>query len=163
MKEWILEISAAALFTGIISLVLPDGKMSKTLKGIFAVFTAFLIIKPVIGFDFEDLKHFTVLTEYSESQVILDTDYLDFILAQKQDETQKNCLKILEKNGITDGKIEIEFYKESETVSSVKKVKLNLSAAVIKNENERIFIIEKSVDEICDYLKINRDCLTVYE
>lgn len=158
MKDWIISIVSVVLITSIVCLILPQGKMGKFVKNIFSILTMLVIIKPLIylkdgNFNFE---------QFAGSDIVIQTDFLDYIYQKRVDEQTKICLKIIEENGIKNAKVDINFEIENQDIK-IKLVQINLQDSVIISDKGHIDIKEEIVAEISSYLFVEKEVVIIYE
>ena len=105
MNDWILSLAIVILIIAIISLILPEGKMGKTVKGFFSLIIILIMIKPILNFNGDKLLNYQVNVNSNESQ----DQYLNYVFRQKATNYQNLCNKIAINNGINAMQTRIEY------------------------------------------------------
>jgi hypothetical protein len=158
MKEWILSIGAVIFVAVIIGYIIPDGKLGKYLKGIFSILILFVIIKPIISYDFSSF-YYTLTNQ--ENVIQIQKDYIDFVY-QKQ--TKNNILKakeVIKKLGYDNSMVSIKYTTADSFAYEIKEVVINLENSVIKTDKEHIVIIEEIKKSISDFFLIKDEIVSV--
>lgn len=158
MNSWIISIACLALLTSILSFLIPKGRLDSSIKFIFSLVMTFVILQPLIGLkDFDNFNNF--LNGYGE--ITLQEDYLNFINESKITNLEKNCINILEKEGIKNGNINIEYSVAANGQVIIDKVIINLANSVFIEENNHKYVIDKSIKSICDYLDVKIESVNI--
>ena len=160
MKNWIFNIIFTVFLVSIITLIIPSGKLKKNVQNTFALIIMIVIIQPVsiikknqINFDYIfEMQDFYVQTEY-----------LDYINSKNIESLKKNCVKILENNGVYNAEIEITYSFEEDNALLIENVLINLRNSVIKSDKDHIDIIEGVKTDISSYLLVRENQVVIYE
>ena len=160
MNNWIINIGAVVLFTAILSLILPNGRLNGVIKSIFSLIIVLIILNPIISiknseFSFEDF--------FTESNIAFQEDYLNFISIKKQENYQENCTLLLEELGVSNSDVDVYYELDQDGNFIIKKVNVNLENSVIKEEFAHIDIIEKIKNKLSSYLQIDIEVINVDE
>ena len=158
MKAWIISIVSVVLITSIVCLILPQGKMGRYVKNIFSILTILVIIKPIIylknsSFDFEQVAN---------GEVVIQTDFINYIYEKRVDEQEKNCIKIIENKGIKNVNVDITFSVENLDIK-IRLVQIKLNNSVIISDKQHIDIKEEISCDVASYLDISKSMVTIYE
>ena len=158
MKAWIISIVSVVLITSIVCLILPQGKMGRYVKNIFSILTILVIIKPIIylkdsSFDFEQV---------SNGEVVIQTDFINYIYEKKVDEQEKNCIKIIENKGIKNANVDITFSVENLDIK-IRLVQIKLNNSVIISDKQHIDIKEEIIADVSSYLLVDKSVVIIYE
>ena len=153
MKEWIISIVAVALFTSIICLILPQGKMGKYIRNIFSLLIMLVIIKPIININDGVFEYKDIVVK---DEIMLQQDFINYINNLRLEEYKQNCLKIIEEKGVKNSTIDINYLVEDEKNFKISFVQINLQNSVIISDNQHINIKEEMVSDIASYLNINK-------
>ena len=138
VSSWILSIVGVVIIGVIIDLIMPDGQMSKYIKGIVAIVTVLVIVLPLpklankeINFDFN-------------SSIVLDSELIYSINENKIEQLNILVEKRLEENGYknVDVFINADLYSYELKIEGVF---VDLSQAVI---NEEMANIDKYTTDI---------------
>lgn len=160
MKEWIISIASVVIFTSIISLIIPEGKMGEFIKGIFSLLIILIIIKPIFSLTTTNLDFSNI---FNGAEIVLQNDYLDYISNKKTQKLTKECKEIIEKIGVKNADININYYVAENGNTTIKIVEINLKNAVLILNKEHIDIIDEIKNLISSYLLISSDMVIIYE
>lgn len=160
MKEWVISVTVAAFSTSVISLILPNGKLSKYIKSVFSLIMVFVVLQPVfklknIEVDFDKM--------FNNSEYTFQMDYLDYFNNKKIEIYKENCSTIIRDNGVDAFEIEIIYSINDFSELIVEKVVINLKNSVINSDKDHIDIIVGIKNVISKYLNINSNAVVVYE
>ncbi len=160
MNNWILSIGSLIILTTVISMLLPEGKISKHIKAVFGLIIVLVMLQPVFT-----LKNgeFTFNFSDVESQITFQQDYLDYIGNEKIINMEENCEQILLKNGFKNAEVSIDYNIDELGQANIKKVIVDFKKVVIISGERHIDIIEDIVSPICKYLNIAEECVDVVE
>ena len=106
MSSWVLSITSIVILTSIISMILPEGRLNKSIKSIFSLLVVLVIIQPFFTLTGKDIDFDTI---FSENNITLQVDYLEYIQSQKITNYQNNCQKILKNYGIDSASVDINY------------------------------------------------------
>ena len=160
MKDWIVSISAVVIITAIVSLILPEGKLGKHIKSIFSIFIVFTIIKPIIYIKDNDFNYQNI---FNQDNIELQYDFIDYISNEKIEEYEKNCVDILEQNGIKKASVKLTYSLNNTQEIIIKFVSVDLKNSVINSDKAHIDIINEIKKLLATYLNIGIDLVNVYE
>lgn len=143
VSSWILSIVGVVVVGVIIDLIMPDGQMSKYIKGIVAIVTVLVIVLPLpklanqeISFDFN-------------TNIAIDSELIYTINENKVEQLNDILEKKLDENGY--GNIEVSINADLYSYDlKIEKVFVDLSQAVI---NEEITNIDKYTTDIKSIVK----------
>ena len=156
MNSYLLSISVIVFLTSIISLILPDGKMGKYVKSFFSILILLVIISPIFKFDEFDFD-----SQLNEANLIQD-DYLYYINDTKTKSLEEECESLIEKQGVNNVVVDIDYFIDNEYVYSIKKATIFLDNAVINKNDEHININEELIKTVSKYLNIEKGAVKVY-
>ncbi|MBQ8197621.1 MAG: hypothetical protein IJZ73_06150 [Clostridia bacterium] len=160
IKGWVITICAVVLLTTIITILVPNGRTSFVIKGVFSLLTTLIIISPIChvvnnGFSFND---FTL-----ENPIEIQYDFVDYIGTKRAEEYKNGCEKILVELGVTKAEIEINYLIDENYNFSIKNAIVNLKSAVINSNSAHIDIIKDVKKSLSRYLSITESEVDVYE
>lgn len=160
MGEWILRICAISLITSIILLILPQGKMSKYIKGIFSVLIAVSIFSPFIDID---LTQFDYNDNIEDVSIAPDEGYLRYYYQKQTNNKEKNAENILANIGIFSADVIIDYYVNEQHEITINLVEINLQNAVFNSNKLHKDIIEEARKIISDYFLVERKAVVINE
>ena len=160
IKGWVITICSVVLLTTIITIIVPNGKTAKVIKGVFALLTTLIIISPISnvvnnGFSFNSFENGNIIE--------IQQEFIDYIGGKRVEEYKKGCDKILTDIGISNAQIEIKYTLDDNNVFSIKNVNVNLKSAVINSNSTHIDIIKDVKKALSQYLSISENEVDVYE
>ena len=156
MKEYIVSIAAVILITTVLTIVIPNGKIGKFIKGLFSIVIILVILSPITNLSFEAPNLNDINTSVSFQE-----DYLYFIATNKIESLEKDSQIILENCGIKHAEVCIDFIVKENYSTSIKNVKINLKKAVIISNGQHINIIEEGVNLVSKYLSVDKEVIFV--
>lgn len=159
MKNWIFSIVVNAIFSSIISLILPDGKTSKTIKSIISLLLVIVILQPVINLSNDEI----LLGDLYGNEVIIQTSYLDYFNKKTISEKEKYCAELLSKYGIDNSLVDIIFETDDKNTIIIKKIQINLKNSGIYSDKDNIYIIARAKNAIKDFLSVKEEQIEFYE
>ena len=154
MNEYLLSIIGVVVLGVLVSMVLPQGQMSKYIKSFFGLFTILVIISPVpkllnSNFDFSSLFYNSVSTT-------IDQDYLEVTNKKIVKELENLVVKNCEKSGYMGVVCEIESVLE-DNVMSIKKVRINLKNLVISQNMVHINKYTEIVQAVRQVVNVDKE------
>lgn len=159
MNEYIISIISVIVLTGVAAIILPDGRLGKFVKGIFAILTLVVILSPITAFFSDDIDYNGDI--FDEKEMIINSEFLDYIDFKRKENYQTDLEKMLDKLGYES---DVEIYYTSEDYKfKVTKVLINLKNSVMKDEYGHIVISEEIFETVCTYLSIERNSVEIYE
>lgn len=156
MKEYIISIGAIIVITSVISIILPNGKTGKFIKGLFSIIITLVILSPLtnVSFKVPNIGDFNTKLEYQES-------FLFYITENKINGLEYDSEIILKNCGIKNAKVSIDYEVNEDFSHSIKKVKINLEKAVIISDGQHINIIEEGVNSLSKYLSVDKEDIKI--
>lgn len=161
MKNWILSIVSIIIIIEIISMILPEGKMGKYIRGTFSLFIMLLILRPMLNFNLDNL--YQDITFSNKYEVVYQDDYLEYTTEKKKKGIEDNVRNTLSHCGIFDAYFVIDYSCDTNNCLIAEKVSVNLENAVIISDKEHINIIEDVKTAISILLSIDKGAVLVYE
>lgn len=159
MKEWIFNISITAVAVTAISLIVPNGKTGKVIKGILPFIVLLSVVKPILNFNYEqNVNEIFVPTQTEE---IYQEDFLYSITRKRIACLEKNCENILNAKGITGASVNIEYDYENGSYK-INLVTVNLKNSVINSDKEHIDINEIEAT-IKNFLAVDKGMVKIIE
>ena len=158
MKEWIFSVCAISLITITISIILPQGKLGRFIKNIFAVLIMLVILQPIVKFDFDEIV-FSPLE--GKNDILYQKDYIDYVNNKKVQFLEDDFENTIKQLGVNDATVEILYDYCNEYEFKVKKVYVNLENAVIVSDIEHIDIIEEIKDKLASHFLVDKNVVVV--
>lgn len=147
MKEWILSIVSLVVLTSIIFMIIPNGRYSNFIKGIFSAITFFVIVSPL-----KNIANVQIDSYIFENNFDLQESYLSFALDKKCQQIEELCKESLISDDFEVDDVNVYYSLTNDYDFSIKKVEIILKKSVILSENTHIDINEKIKKIICEVL-----------
>lgn len=160
MKKWILSLGIVVIIVAIISLILPEGKLGKYIKGVCSLIVILAVLQPLLNLKQIEVNFNTLI---NGNEATIQVDFINYISGAKIKEYEKNCNLLAENVGLEYIETVIEYSINDDAKIVIKKVNLNLKDAVIISDKEHIDIIEEVIDAVAKYLNVNKEIVVVYE
>ena len=106
MKNYVMNVFSVVILAVIFSLLIPKGKMSKSIKGIFIFVISLVIITPFSKISYEDILNGLSLDSY---EINYQNDFLDYYNDKKNKNFEKNIDEILSNFSIINANVKIEY------------------------------------------------------
>ena len=159
MNQWLYSIVVSVIITTIISMILPDGKLRKTIQCIFSIVLILIVINPILN---ANKKSYSFISNDYVIENNISTEYLNFIYDIKSECMSNDCIEILSENGISNAEILVNYAINEDYSFSIKLINVNLSNAVISSNKEHIVVIEEVKSILSNELNIKKDKVIVY-
>lgn len=154
MKTWILSIGAIIILTSILTLILPEGKLGKNIKGIFSLIVVLIIVQPLIELKNGEIDFNEI---YTEKEILLQEDYIFYVNEQKITNYQNQCQFFLLDLGIKDAKTSIDYIVDEFGQVEIVLVNVDLENSVINSKDEHIDITKEISSGISKILNIEEN------
>ncbi len=152
--KYLATVASIALITTVSQMILPDGKMKKTVKVVFQLILIVSLITPLLGNNVDfDLS-------FEKTEIAVDDMAVNQISEERSKVIAEKCEKALEKEGIAGVKVSI-FRNNDDRNFVIKKVIVNFDDLRITAENEHINITRKTVNLLCDLLSLNEEVIVI--
>ena len=89
-SSWILSLVGVIIVGLLTEILLPNGKTSKLIKAIVAIFSMFVLIKPLKNFNIQNFN----FSEVISSNITIDDDFVE----ERSEEKIKELENIIEEN-----------------------------------------------------------------
>lgn len=159
MWSWVVGVALMVIISTIITIIIPDGKVSGIIFVVLGVMIISVIIKPIINVKENSALAFTN-TDFNQMDLI-DYGYIDYTFYLRSEMLKNESIKLLDSKGYKTKSLEI-IYDDSEFRQFIiKKVKVFLDKEVIKSSSEHIDIIDEVKSILSSYLSIKREVIEV--
>ena len=159
MSEWVFSVFSAVIIVAIITVLLPDGRLSKFVKPFISLIVVMIIVSPIVNTE----GFLNNITEKSNFITETDSGFLDYVARAKIDLYTENCIKTAEKNGINGCEVLIKYSVNENGALKIDGVSVNLKNAVITSESPHIVILQSVKKDISGYLGIDETGVEFYE
>lgn len=159
-SSWVISITGIVLLGLVADVMLPEGKINKYIKSIFAIITVFVIVLPLPSF----FNSFSQTSDvfFNENQIFLDEYFLDKLKEERQSEKEAMLAEVFKEHGFENIEINVLCDNESDFFK-IKLVQLNIKNLVIQNEDKNINIKDKLLELIFVSMGINLNQVVFYE
>ena len=142
MKAYILSIAGAVLLSAVVTIVLPDGKMGKFVKGGLKLVVLVVLISPFVNFFTNKDFGFS-----SGGQIAPDGKYIKTCSALLEEADEREITSYLSDHYSVDADVTVTY---SQTTSLTrKKITVIIKDFGISAEDEHINMIEKIKSDLC--------------
>lgn len=141
MKAYILSIAGAVLFSAVVCIILPEGKMGKFIKGGLKLVVLLVLVAPFVSFFSEGKYRFS-----NDGQISLDGNYLETctVMITRAEEREIGAF-LKEKYGV-ESKVVVSY--SADGTFTRKKISLTIVDFGIYEEDEHIDIMKKIANEV---------------
>lgn len=158
MSIWIFNVFSSVFLITVISLLLPEGRLSKFVKPFMSLILIVIILSPLI-----DFKEIINDMNTTDKIIEIDGEFLNNTMLAKIDKYQQNCIKLAEKNGINGASVIIEYSVDENYLLKIYGAKINLQNAVISSESEHIVILQRLKKDVSEYLSLSEKGVKIVE
>lgn len=159
LTSWILKILGIIVLTFISDLIIPNGKTTKTIKGVLAFISVMIIASPLANINFENLN---LNLSSDKENIISDSELSDTIYEIRYDFFENNLNEFLELNGINESEIIITA-QNNDSFLYIENLTIKLDKTVIKEINDNNINLERLKSLISTEYNIGIEKITFYE
>jgi len=141
MKAYLLAVSGAILLSALLTLLLPGGKLSMTLKSIVKIFVLSVVLLPITDF-LKDKK-----MDFSSEKISVDSSYLTSCIDMIECTDEEEIASYLSDTYGLRANVDAE--REAEGAFPLKKITVNIVVSVINDADEHIHIIDQVKEALC--------------
>ena len=157
MWEWVFNVSVVIILTIIISILMPEGKLTGIINLVLSISIVFIIIKPL-----NSLEITNVFDDVSFVQDMnIDYSFAEFSNYLRGENIKNICKKTLNNEGYSVNNIELTYDENEFSHFVIKSVKINLSNEGINSNNTHIDIIEKIKNTLSNLLAVDKEVVKV--
>ena len=160
-SSWVISIVCVVLLGLVADIMLPEGQINKYVKSVFAIITIFVIVSPLPGL-FNDFSQNTNDFFTSNNEFVLNEDFLNEVIYEKQKEKQALLKNVFEQNGFNNVGIDI-ICDDQSVVFKIKYVQLDIKNVVIQNEDKNINIKDKLIELVYTAVGVKANEVVFYE
>lgn len=157
MWEWVVSVGLVILISTLISLLVPDGRLTGIVGVVLSLTVVFTLVKPL------EKKDFNFKIPSINTSVEIDYSYAEHSNYLKSNYYSKQCVNLLKKEGIDNAEIDIDYQVDEFRLFKINFVRVFLSKEVINSDGEHIDIIDKVKMLISNNLNIEKDMILVFE
>lgn len=159
ISSWLMNIVGIVILSVLVDIILPDSKISKYVKSVFAFIILLIIIAPL-----KDIKGINFdLNEYFQNPNIeVDEDFINNINKMKVEKLSNNILILAENSGFYNLDVQI-VSNNNESELQISKVNIFLENLVIDEKNKHIDKYRKIKDIVKTVVSVNEEMIEFYE
>lgn len=157
MWEWVVSVGLVILISTLISLLVPDGRLTSIVGVILSVTVVFTLVKPMENSDF----NFEIPS--INTSIEIDYSYAEHSNYLKSNYYSTQCVNLLKNEGVDNAEIVIDYQVDEFRLFKINFVRVFLSKEVINSDGEHIDIIDKVKTIISKNLNIEKDLILVIE
>lgn len=156
---WIMSILGIVVIGTVFDLILPQSKMSKFMKSVFATLTVLVIVLPLPGF-FKNGFDFNS-DDLFKTEFTLDESYINSANEIKINYMEYGVKKQLESDGYKNAEVEITGTFNNNDIT-IQYVKVNIKNLVIDSNLQHINKYEQISDLVTKYLNVDKGVVIIY-
>ena len=160
-SSWVISIVGVVLLGLIADIMLPEGQINKYIKSVFAIITIFVIVSPLPGL-FNNFSQNANDFFTSNDEFVLNVDFLNDIIYEKQKEKQTLLQSVFEQNGVKNVGINI-ICDDQSVVFKIVSVQLDIKNVVIQSEDKNINIKDKLTELVYVTVGVRASEVIFYE
>lgn len=159
LSSWVLTIVGMVVLSVIGDIILPQGKIAKTVKGVFAFITVLVIASPLPELFNGSFEVFSYLTDETHA---FDEQISQTIYQMRVEQTRSQIETTLVYRGVSNPEITI-ISENIDTFLEIEKIIINLDNAVIKEVDGNIIKTETIRQVVAESVGVAEEKVVVYE
>lgn len=160
MKEWVLSVFVTVLLSSIVGMIAPEGKIGKLIKCIFSIIILLTVISPFTNLNY---ANFSNLIDFDNLESNVQINFIYYANSKNAKKIEEKVNSYLEKNGINNAEIKVDFSVSSDYEFKIDNININLKNSVINSDKEHIVVLDNIVSEISSLLNISKECISICE
>ena len=159
LSSWVLTIVGMVVLSVIGDIILPQGKIAKTVKGVFAFITVLVIASPMPELFNGSFEVFSSLTDETHA---FDEQISQTIYQMRVEQACSQIETTLGHRGVDNPEITI-ISENKDTFLAIEKIIINLDNAVIKEVDGNIIKTETIRQVVAESVGVAKEKVVVYE
>lgn len=159
LSSWVLTIVGMVVLSVIGDIILPQGKIAKTVKGVFAFITVLVIASPLPELFNGSFEVFSSLTDETHA---FDEQISQTIYQMRVEQARSQIEITLGDRGVDNPEITI-ISENKDTFLEIEKIIINLDNAVIKEVDGNIIKTETIRQVVAESVGVAEEKVVVYE
>ena len=151
MTKWLFSIVGVVFLGMLFDMIYPNGKSNSFCKGLFGVFTIYVLISPFVNLDFN--------IDINDSYI--SQDIVESINISKNEALSIRVEKYLNDIGYSNIIVEIDSDLDNSEYS-IEKISIDISNLVLDNNNENINIYEAIKNKVVQEFGVDVEKVEVY-
>ena len=159
MWSWVVSVGVIVVISTIITIIMPDSKVSGIVFVVLGVMIISVIIKPI----FNSNEDFDIVfnDETSVEQEMIDYGYVEYTFYLKAEKLKNDCIELLDEKGYKTTFVEIIYDDSDFRQFKLKNVKVFLDKEVINSASTHIDIIDEVQNLLKDFLSVKKEVIKV--
>ena len=151
MSKWLFSVVGVVFLGVLFDMIYPNGKTNAFCKGLFGLFTVYVLISPLINFK----------VNIDDNYSIVDTSIVECINNAKNDAMIVKVKNSLESIGLYNVNVEID-YDMANSEYVVENIYIDVSNLVLENNDKNINIYEVITNKIKAITEIQSERIVFY-
>lgn len=156
--KWIMGIVGISALGILVDILVKKGESEKYIKGVFGLFTLFVVVSPIPSLINKNLE-FDSVFDFSGVTYNYDQNFTDYVFEKRYDEIEKAISAIIFEKYEVNSESKIYFVESCPEKIDV--VYVNLKNVGILDEEQNKHIIEETRRLVSDKLKLNENQVVV--
>lgn len=159
VSSWLMSIIGVVFLSVLVDIVLPDSKLSKYVKSIFAFIILLVIIAPL-----KEIKkgEFNLSKYFTNLNIQVDEDFIDNINQMKINQLNDKIVYLADEAGYKNLIVQI-VSNNNEYGLQILKVNIFLENLVIEEDSKHIDKYRKIKDIVKNVVDVNEELIEFYE
>ena len=150
---WITGIVGISVIGILIDIVVKSGETEKYVKGVFGLFTLFVIVSPLPNLLNQSIISFEEIFDFNANILATDSNYVEYVYERKYNSLEDDLKKGIESEYGVENEVDIYFVKSCP--EKIDRVYIILKKEGIREENENTYISVEIENAICNALELN--------
>lgn len=159
LSSWVMTIVGMVVLSVVGDIILPQGKIAKTVKGVFAFITVLVIASPLPKLFNGSFEVFSSLTDEKHA---FDDEISQTIYKMRVEQARSQIEITLGDRGVDNPEITI-ISENKDTFLEIEKIIINLDNAVIKEVDGNIIKTETIRQVVAESVGVAEEKVVVYE
>ena len=161
MSAWVLSLIGVVLISCVITIILPDGRLGKVIKGICSLVITLVIIYPLLS---KDSINSVFVLDDNNVQIDVQEEYVNYVFESRAEQTINEIINLIENKGVKDVICDVGYEKYNGNNNfTINFILINLNNAVIISDKEHILVIEEIISIVSQQFDLDKNKIVIYE
>ena len=161
MSAWVLSLIGIVLISCVITIILPDGRLGKVIKGICSLVITLVIIYPLLS---KDSINSVFVLDDNNIQIDVQEEYVNYVFESRAEQTINEIINLIENKGVKDVICDVGYEKYNGNNNfTINFILINLNNAVIISDKEHILVIEEIISIVSQQFDLDKNKIVIYE
>lgn len=161
MSAWVLSLIGVVLISCVITIILPDGRLGKVIKGICSLVITLVIIYPLLS---KDSINSVFVLDDNNIQIDVQEEYVNYVFESRAEQTINEIINLIENKGVKDVICDVGYEKYNGNNNfTINFILINLNNAVIISDKEHILVIEEIISIVSQQFDLDKNKIVIYE